>query len=67
MSIMEVVTIVLSLIPVFNPLYTILFVKAYRHAFLNVIGHILPIKRLGGDQSLSTTAGFDLSVAPSMF
>ncbi|KAH7694869.1 hypothetical protein AAVH_38079, partial [Aphelenchoides avenae] len=67
MSIMEVATILLSLIPVFNPIYTILFVKAYRHAFLNVISHILPMKGLAGAETSSRTAGFGLSVAPSLF
>lgn len=54
-------------LPLFNPIYTILFVKAYRHALLVVISRIFPIKRTGGAEPLSTTAGFDLSVAPSLF
>ncbi|KAH7693743.1 hypothetical protein AAVH_39217, partial [Aphelenchoides avenae] len=66
-STMEVVTMLLSLIPVFNPVYTIFFVKAYRHALLRCLGLLVPIKRPSGVHPSRTSAGFDLSVAPSIF
>ncbi|KAH7706083.1 hypothetical protein AAVH_26695 [Aphelenchoides avenae] len=64
---MEVVTMVLSLIPVFNPVYTIFFVKAYRSALLRCLVLLLPIKRPSGVHPSRMSAGFDLSVAPSIF
>lgn len=63
MTAMEVVTMLLALIPVFNPVYTIFFVKAYRNALLRCLGCVTPVKPPPG---VHPTAGFDLSVAPSI-